>query len=317
MEPSEQLPDAVSSRAAAAAAAAGTVRRVTGIGLAANLLLSALKFVAGVVGNSQAVVADAVHSLSDSTTDIAVLIGSHYWSSPPDEDHPHGHGRVETLVTTFIGAVILAAGVGIGWQALTTIHERHSAPPGWIAFWAAMASAVCKQALYRWTAAAGKRIKSTALAANAWHHQLDALSSVPVLIAVGAAIVFPSWTFLDHLGAAVVSVIILRASVVIIWTGLREFVDTGASSAVREKIRAVASENDSVIQVHAMRTRYVNRNLHVDMHVVVDGAITVLEGHDIAQDIEQRLLQRGPDVADVVVHIEPLEEALPSPSDEV
>jgi cation diffusion facilitator family transporter len=302
MEPFEQLPDAVSSRAAATA---GYVRKVTGIGLAANLLLSALKFAAGVVGNSQAVVADAVHSLSDSTTDIAILIGSHYWSSPPDEDHPHGHGRVETLVTTFIGAVILAAGVGIGWEALTTIQERPSAPPGWIAFWAALASVVCKEVLYRWTAAAGRRVKSAALATNAWHHQLDALSSVPVLIAVGAAIVFPSWTFLDHLGAAVVSLIILRASVEIIWTGLREFVDTGASAAVREKILAIASENDSVIQAHAVRTRYVNRNLHVDMHVVVDGSITVLEGHEIAHDIEQSLLQRGPDIADVVVHIEP------------
>jgi cation diffusion facilitator family transporter len=308
MERSEQLPDALSSRAAATA---GYVRRVTGIGLAVNLLLSALKFAAGVVGNSQAVVADAVHSLSDSTTDIAILIGSYYWSSPPDEDHPHGHGRVETLVTTFIGAVILAAGVGIGWEALTTIQDRHSAPPGWIAFWAAVASVVCKEALYRWTAAAGKRVKSAAVATNAWHHRLDAMSSVPVLIAVGAAIVFPSWSFLDHLGAAVVSVIILRASVEIIWTGLREFVDTGASKVVREKIRAVASENEAVLQVHAVRTRYVARNLHVDMHVVVDGSITVQEGHDIAQDIEQRLLQRGPDIADVVVHVEPPEEALP------
>ncbi len=128
---------------------------------------------------------------------------------------------------------------------------------------------------------------------------------MPVLFAVGGAILFPAWTFLDRLGAAVVSVIILQASVKIIWTGLREFMDTGASLATRQQIRGIASENSGVIQVHNIRTRYVATNLHVDMHVVVDGSITVVEGHDIAQDIEERLLTSGLGVERVAVAFAP------------
>ena len=307
MDRSDERHDVASS---GSASAVHYVRRVTWVGLILNLALSAFKFVAGVVGQSQAVVADAVHSLSDSTTDVAVLIGSHYWSSPPDDDHPHGHARIETLVTTFIGVVILLAGVGIGWEALTSIHEQHPASPGWIAFLAAAVSLVCKEALYRWTAVAAKRVRSTALAANAWHHRLDALSSIPVLIAVGGAIALPSWSFLDRLGAAVVAIIILQESAKMIWAGLREFVDTGASTAARAEIFRIAGEHESVIQVHAVRTRHVASNLQVDMHVVVDGRISVSQGHDVAEEIEDRLLRDGPDVVDVVVHIEPAEEAV-------
>lgn len=287
-----------------------TIRRVTFVGLVLNLFLSALKMVAGMIGSSQAMVADAVHSLSDTITDLAVLIGSFFWSSPPDEDHPHGHRRLETLVASFIGIMVIAAGIGIGWQAITTLRAQDASAPGMIALVAAVVSIVCKEALYRWTAQVGKKVRSSALTANAWHHRQDAFSSVPVLFAIAGSILLPDWTFLDNLGAALVSIMILYMGLRILWDGLREFMDEGASRAVYQEIKDIVYKNSSVIQVHDIRTRYVATNLHVDMHVVVDGSITVREGHQIASDIKRRLLKDGPDVVDVIVHIEPTEKAI-------
>jgi cation diffusion facilitator family transporter len=285
------------------------VRKVTWVGLWLNLFLAAIKFIAGIYGRSQALVADAIHSLTDLTTDIAVIAGSHYWSRPPDENHPYGHRRLETLVTVFIGVVLIAAGIGIGWKAISALQEKHSAPPGWIAVFAALASIVFKESIYRWTAVTGRRAKSPALVANAWHHRTDALSSIPVLIAVAGARVFPSWSFLDHLGAAVVSIFILHASIKIIWPGLGELIDVGAPTDTCKKIRDIALKNDGVLQVHDIRTRFISSSIQVDLHIVVDGLITVREGHDIADDVKARIMDKIPEVLDVIVHVDPPERA--------
>lgn len=285
------------------------VRKVTWVGLWLNLFLAAIKFTAGIYGRSQALVADAIHSLTDLTTDIAVIAGSHYWSRPPDENHPYGHRRLETLVTVFIGVVLIAAGIGIGWKAISALQEKHASPPGWIAVAAALASIVCKESIYRWTAMTGRRVKSAALAANAWHHRTDAFSSIPVLIAVAGARVFPSWSFLDHLGAVVVSMFILHASIKIIWPGLSELIDVGAPKETRKKIRDIALKNEGVLQVHDIRTRYISSSIQVDLHIVVDGLITVRQGHDIADDVKARIIDRIPEVLDVIVHVDPPERA--------
>lgn len=285
------------------------VRKVTWVGLWVNLFLAAIKFTAGIYGRSQALVADAIHSLTDLTTDIAVIAGSHYWSRPPDENHPYGHRRLETLVTVFIGVVLIAAGIGIGWKAISALQEKHASPPGWIAVAAALASIVCKESIYRWTAMTGRRVKSAALAANAWHHRTDAFSSIPVLIAVAGARVFPSWSFLDHLGAVVVSMFILHASIKIIWPGLSELIDVGAPKETRKKIRDIALKNEGVLQVHDIRTRYISSSIQVDLHIVVDGLITVRQGHDIADDVKARIIDRIPEVLDVIVHVDPPERA--------
>jgi len=286
------------------------VRKVTWVGLFVNLFLAGFKFIAGIFGRSQALVADAIHSLTDLTTDIAVIAGSHYWSLPPDDDHPYGHKRLETLVTVFIGIVLAAAGIGIGWKAISTLQQKDAAPPGWIAVLAALTSIICKEAIYRWTAATGKRVKSPALAANAWHHRTDAISSVPVLIAVGGAKAFPSWSFLDHLGAAVVSVFILHASIKIIWPAVSELIDAGAPSETRKKIRAMALKNEGVLQVHDIRTRYISSSIQVDLHIVVAGSITVRAGHVIADDVRNRIIAEMPEVLDVIVHVDPPEKAV-------
>ena len=286
------------------------VRQVTWIGLFVNLVLAAIKFAAGIFGRSQALVADAIHSLTDLTTDIAVIAGSHYWSRPPDENHPYGHRRLETLVTVFIGVMLIAAGIGIGWKAISTLQEKQAGPPGWIAVLAALASIVCKESIYRWTAITGRRVKSAALAANAWHHRTDALSSLPVLIAVAGARIFPSWSFLDRVGAVIVSIFILHASIKIIWPGLSELIDVGAPTETRKKIRDIALKNEGVLQVHDIRTRYISSSIQVDLHIVVEGLITVREGHDIADDVKARIIDAIPEVLDVVVHVDPPERAM-------
>jgi cation diffusion facilitator family transporter len=281
------------------------VRKVTWIGLILNILLSGLKFAAGYVGRSQALIADAIHSLTDTTTDVAVIAGSHYWSLPPDDGHPYGHRRLETLITVFIGVMLIAAAIGIGWQAISTLHENQDSPPGWIALGAALISILVKEVLYRWTATAGKRIRSPALAANAWHHRSDAISSLPVLVAVGGAYIFPSWSFLDHVGAVIVSIFILHAAMKIIWPGLSELIDTGAPEEIQKEIREIACSHRGVWQVHKIRTRYISSSIQVDMHIVVDGTITVREGHAIADEVEFHIMSDIPEVLEVVIHVDP------------
>ncbi len=281
-------------------------------------MLAATKFAAGYFGRSQALIADAVHSLTDTATDLAVIAGSHYWSRPPDDNHPYGHRRLETLVSVFIGIMLAAAGVGIGWDAILNLHRKESPSPGWIALVAALISIVTKELLYRWTANAGKRIKSTALAANAWHHRTDAISSLPVLLAVGGALLFPSWSFLDLVGAVVVSIFILHAAFKIIWPGISELIDAGVPEDIQHKIQNTADAIQGVIETHKVRTRYISNSILVDLHIVVDGSISVREGHAIADEVENRIINGVPNVLGVVIHIDPheLSEAVAVDSEE-
>ena len=288
------------------------VRKVTWIGFLANISLSGIKFGAGYFGRSQALIADAIHSLTDTTTDLAVIAGSHFWSRPPDESHPYGHRRLETLVTIFIGFMLAAAGIGIGWEAISSLRAKNSSPPGIMALCAALASILCKEILYRWTAVASKKVKSPALAANAWHHRTDAISSLPVLVAVSGALLFPSWSFLDYVGAAVVSIFILHSAVKIIWPGISELIDVGAPEQIKAEIKKIACMNAKVQEVHAVRTRYISSGIQVDMHIVVPGSMSVREGHHIADDVQNRIIENIPEILDVVIHVDPPEAALGS-----
>jgi len=282
------------------------VRFAGWMGLVVNLALAAAKLSAGLLGHSQAVVADAVHSLSDIVTDIALILGVRYWSAPADERHPHGHRRFETLVTVFIGLMVAAAAVGIGWDAVTSFG-RPSHPPSAIALAAALLSIGVKEALYRWTAKMGKKTGSSALVANAWHHRTDALSSVPVAIAVSIAMIDHRFAVVDQIGALVVAVFVLHAAFRIIRPALEELVDAGAPKAHRKELERLALEVEGVRAAHALRTRYIGSELAVDVHVEVDADLSVADGFVIASKVKKDLLQRGPDVADVVVQIEPHE----------
>lgn len=283
------------------------VRRITWIGLAINLFLAALKFTVGFLGNSQAVVADAVHSLSDMTTDLAVILGVKFWSAPADEDHPYGHGRIETIVTTVIGLSLVMVAFGIGYNALTTMRDADIKQPGWIALVGVVVSIVLKEWLYHWTIAVGRQTKSSALIANAWHHRSDALSSIPALIAVTAAAVHPGLAFIDHVGALVVALIILNVSWKILRPAISELTDRGASQKEREKIESIVAGIDGVRHVSAIRTRRMGAGLFADIHIQIDGEMTIWQGHQISELIKQELIENGPEIMDVLVHLEPFQ----------
>ncbi len=286
------------------------IRRVTVWGMVCNLALAGVKLAAGILASSQALVADAVHSLSDMVTDVAVLVGERYWTAPPDSDHPHGHGRIETLVSLFIGVLLASAGVGLGYRALTNIAQPGEGVPGWSAMVAACLSIVVKELLYRWTASEGHRVKSSALTANAWHHRADAMSSVPVALAVLGTHFVPSWGFLDPVAAVLVSVLILHAAWMIGWGALSHLLDTGADETVRVGLEDIALACPGVCSIHNLRTRYVGSGLQVDVHVQVAPELTVREGHDIAERVKSGLLEEGEDVVDALVHIEPFDPAI-------
>lgn len=284
---------------------AHTIRRVTLWGLAINLALSGFKFVFGLLGASQALVADAVHSLSDSATDVAVLVGAAYWSAPADFEHPHGHGRIETIITVLIGVALATVGVGLAYRAVSTLLAPHAAAPGWIAMAVACVSIVAKEALYRWTAIVGRRIRSSAMIANAWHHRSDAFSSVPVAIAVLGVHLRPEWIFLDHIAAVLVSILILQAAWLIVWPAINQLADRGASVEERQRMTDLVLSTAGVQAVHAVRTRHIGPGLQIDLHVLVDPALSVREGHNIAGAVKKRLLKEGSDIVDVLIHIEP------------
>jgi len=281
------------------------VRAVGWVGLIINLLLAAAKAAAGVLGHSQAVLADAVHSLSDTVTDIAVILGVRYWSAPADENHPHGHGRIETLITVAIGLAVGGVAVGMGVEAIRGLRHHSTLPPSGIALAAALASILIKEWLYRWTAAVGRVVHSPALVANAWHHRSDAISSIPAAAAVAISLVVPQWAVVDRVGAIVVCLLILQVAWRILRPALDQLVDAGAPADDRLQIEKLALEVEGVEAAHAVRTRYVGAALAVDLHVEVDGGLSVAEGHAIARAVRRKLVNDGPDVADAVVQIEP------------
>ncbi len=292
-------------RGASAQSHATVVRRVTGVGLVANLVLSAIKMAGGIWGSSQAVVADAVHSLSDCATDLVILFGVRYWSKPPDDDHPYGHQRIETLITISIGFFLAAVGFGLIYDAITSFTEPRQGTPGSIALVAAVISIAVKETLYRWTRAAGDRIRSSALVANAWHQRTDALSSIPAALAVCASFYDPHLAFLDSIGALLVSLFILHAAWRIVTPGVSQLTDKGADKKDIDSIERTSMEIEGVREVHKIRTRFSGLGLQVDLHVLVDGTLSVSQGHEISERVQTHLIEKHPHVVDVVVHIEP------------
>ncbi len=284
------------------------VRRVSLWGLAVNLLLTVLKIGVGIASSSLALVMDGIHSVADSITDVTILIGRRYWLAPPDERHPHGHGRVETLVTVVIGLLVLGTGVGLVYRATTEIPKSVGITSPMAVLIVAVASLIGKEWLYRWTITVGQRHQSSAVVANAWHHRSDALSSIPVVIAVVGFWIRPDWHFLDPVAAILVGVLVGHAAKEIIWPAVQDLVDTAPSRSTRAALHKIIEETDGVLDTHALRVRRVGPGLHIDLHIHVDPGITVYAGHEIATAVKQRLKISGHNVADVVVHVEPHDE---------
>ncbi len=281
------------------------IRRISWIGLATNLLLSAVKFITGILGSSQAIVADAVHSLTDLVTDLAILMGVKYWTAPADTDHPYGHRRIEALVTLFIGGILFTTALSMGYHALLTIHDQHIKSPALFASTGALLSIIIKEILYHWTRIVGRKTNSPAVIANAWHHRSDAISSIPAFFASLIAALYPGWEFIDHIGALIVVLLIVKVSWDIMKPAFAELTDQGLPKETLQKVAAVALENSQVRDVHAIRTRKHGDGIYVDLHALVDPHLTIEQAHDISGEIKQSLLKGDFGIVDVIVHIEP------------
>ena len=284
------------------------IRRVTWTGMGVNVFLAFLKFLLGFASSSQALIADAVHSLSDLGTDCVLLCSVKFWSAPADEKHPYGHQRIETMITVIIGVFLGAGALGIGYNSIIAIKEENIVQPGGMAFFGAIISIVLKEAVYRWTIAVGRRTRSSAVIANAWHHRSDALSSIPVAIAIAVSIISPTWAFVDRIGAMMVSVFIFYTAGRIIRASLAQLTDEGATEKERGHIIEIALQTEGVRSIHAVRTRKMGSSIFADLHVMVDGSLTVHEGHEISRKVKRHLLEEVTDVVDVIVHLEPYEE---------
>ena len=287
------------------------VRRATVAGMVLNILLTLAKGAGGLVFKSHALVADAVHSFSDLVTDLAVLFGVRYWSAPPDEEHPYGHGKIETMVTAFIGLALGALAFELVHDAVHSISAGGATDvPGRFAFVIAVLSVIVKEALFRWTRAEARHLNSPGLEANAWHHRSDAVSSIPAAAAIALARLFPSVGYIDQLGAILVSVMIFYSAWKIMRPALLELTEGGGEDHAAE-IEELAKGVPGVRSVHAVRARHIGSSIQADLHVRVDGNLTVAQGHAIAHEVKKAVLAAGSGVADVIVHIEPAEDTTP------
>lgn len=287
--------------------------RVTIWGGIINVVLLVVKFAAGIFGHSAAMIADAVHSLTDFATDVVVLIFVHLGNKPADRDHDFGHGKYETLATGIIGTSLLAVGVlifcsgaGKTWRV---IHGEMLPSPGKVALVAAVASIVLKEWAYRFTVKVGKRCQSEAVVANAWHHRSDALSSVGTMIGIGGAILLGNrWTVLDPLASIVVSVFIVRAAWQLMMESMKELTEASLSDEDEAVIMHIAAGEPGVSEVHNLRTRRVGNRIAIEMHARMLGSTPLVEAHLHATAIEHRLKEHfGPDTL-VSIHLEPVKE---------
>ncbi|WP_295424460.1 cation diffusion facilitator family transporter [uncultured Prevotella sp.] len=285
--------------------------RVTIAGSIINILLLAFKFAAGILGHSAAMIADAIHSLTDFVTDAIVLVFVRLGSKPTDRDHDYGHGKYETLASAIIGVSLLVVGMMICYSGVTkTYHAMCGEPlqqPGFIALAAAVASVVLKEWAYRFTVRVGRRCHSEAVVANAWHHRSDALSSVGTTVGIGGAIILgEKWAVLDPLTAIVVSLFIMKAAWSVLSKAVDELTDGSLPKETEDEIESIVSEDNEVSVVHNLCTRRIGDRIAIEMHVRMPGETSLYEAHRHATEIENRLKQRFGTATHISIHLEPV-----------
>lgn len=287
------------------------IYRVTLAGSVVNLLLLLFKFVAGIAGHSAAMVADAVHSLSDFATDMVVILFVHISSKPEDAGHDYGHGKYETLATAIIGLALLCVGIGILWNGLTAVWQFWQGDalqrPGGVALAAALVSVLSKEAVYRYTIRAGKRCRSQAVIANAWHHRSDALSSIGTAIGIGGAFLLGErWCVLDPLAAIVVSIFIIRVAIQLLVPCINELLEKSLPPEIEEEIEQTILSFPGVCSPHHLRTRRIGNHFAMEVHVRMDGHLSLEEAHRKATEIEIELRRRFGNDTHIGIHVEPI-----------
>ncbi len=285
------------------------IYKVTIIGSIANFVLLVFKFVAGILGKSSAMIADAVHSLSDFVTDVIVLIFVKVSTKPKDAGHDYGHGKYETLATTIIGLILLMVGTGIFWNGLNKIiavsRGEEIGSPDMIALVAALVSIVIKEVLYQYTVIVGKRVNSQAVIANAWHHRSDAFSSIGTTLGIAGAIFLgKEWHILDPIAAVIVSVFIVKVAIQLMIPCLNDLLERSLPDEVEKEIVDIILEDTQVKDPHNRKTRRIGNDFAIEVHIRVRGDLTVREAHVVATGIEIRLREKYGSRTHVAVHVE-------------
>ncbi len=287
------------------------IYKVTLVGSAGNVALLTFKFIAGMLGNSSAMIADAVHSLSDFVTDVVVLVFVGISAKPQDKSHDYGHGKFETIASFLIGLGLVAAATGIvvtgGMKLLAWWGGEALEAPGWIALWAALLSILVKELLYQYTARKGRRLDSQVMIANAWHHRSDALSSIGAAIGIGGAIwLGQRWTVLDPLASIVVGLMLVRVAWQLLKTSVGELTECSLPAETEQEIEAIIQSFPDVQEPHNLRTRRIGNRIAIEAHVRMDGSLPLNVVHERATAIERKLKERFGKGTYVTLHMEPI-----------
>ena len=288
------------------------IYQVTLVGGVVNVVLLLFKFVAGIVGHSAAMVADAVHSLSDFVTDVIVLVFVHISSKPKDKSHDYGHGKYETLAMTLIGVALLIVAIGIiysgAMKIIAWMNGEQLEAPGTLALWAALLSVLLKEGVYQYSMVKARQLNSQVVEANAWHHRSDALSSVGTAIGIGGAILLGQrWTVLDPIASLVVGAFIVKVAVDLLHRGIDDLMEHSLPEDVEEEILRIVGELKGVVDPHDLRTRKIGNRYAIELHILMDGDITLHEAHNKASEVEDLLRARYGEDTHVAVHVEPKE----------
>lgn len=290
---------------------ASKANKITWIGFFSNLILTSFKLIAGIIGNSAAMIADAIHSLSDFATDIVVLVSFRIVSKPPDENHNYGHGKFETLATTIIGVALFFVGAGILYSGGENVYsfiilKKNPESPGIIALIAALISIITKESLYRFTVIIGKEIQSQAVIANAWHHRSDAFSSIGTFLGIGGAILLGhNWRILDPIAAIIVSIFILKTAYDISIGSIKELLEESLDDNTNKNILKIIENVEDVKSPHELKTRRVGNKIIIDIHIKVKNALNIVEAHNINNEIEAQIKEKYGDNTIINIHTEP------------
>lgn len=294
-----------------------TIYKVTLIGGAVNVILLAFKFMAGILGHSDAMVADAIHSLSDFITDLIVLLFVYISGRPQDKTHDYGHGKYETLALIFIGVALMAVAIGIftngAHKIVSWYHGEELAAPGMLALWAALVSILLKELTYLYTIRKARQLNSSSMEANAWHHRSDALSSIGTAIGIGGAVLLGKrWTVLDPLASIVVGAFIVKVAFDLINRGIGELMEKSLPDEVEDEIMRIAASEPDVIEPHDLKTRRIGNRYAIELHILMNGDITLAKAHDHADSIENQLKEKFGENTHVAIHMEPKETETPT-----
>jgi len=291
-----------------------TISRVTIWGAVGNLVLTGFKLVAGFVGHSSAMIADAIHSLSDLISDVVVLVMVKVSSKGIDQNHDFGHGKFETLATVLVSLMLLIVGGELmagGIEKIRLVWQGGElASPGSIALWAAIISIIVKEALYQWTAIVGKRVNSPAMISNAWHHRTDALSSIGSALGIGGAMLLGGkWTILDPIVGCIISIFIIVVAVKMVLPALHELTEGSLPKEMKERIKSLILSVDGVDNVHDLRTRRNGPCVIISAHIVVDPEMSVMKAHTLTELAEEAVRKEFGNETQINIHVEPYEHA--------